>query len=103
MIQYRAGAVDFIRVNDAQTALVEQQDNLVVSRAAIALGAVRTYRALGGGWEVRIGQEFIDPATAQRMRERTDWDGVLAPDWHEESDLGFSRPVDDAPAAGENK
>lgn len=92
LIQYRAGAVDFIRVNNAQTALVQQQDSLVVARAAIALGAVRTYRALGGGWEIREGLEFIDEATAKQMRERTDWGNVLSPDWGRGEDLGFKRP-----------
>lgn len=96
LIQYRAGAVDFIRVNDAQTALVQQQDNLVVARAAIALGAVRTYRALGGGWEIRAGQEFVDEATAERMRKRTHWGDVLGPRWEDGKDLGFQRPKDDA-------
>lgn len=93
LIQYRAGAVDFIRVNNAQTALVEQQDRLVVARAAIAVGAVRTYRALGGGWEIRDGREFIDQDTVNRMRERTDWGNVLDPDWSAKKDLGFKRPV----------
>jgi hypothetical protein len=65
----------------------------VTSRAAIALGAVRTFRALGGGWEIREGVEFIDADTARRMRDRTDWGDVLAPDWTEGSDLGFSRPA----------
>ncbi|MCW5767686.1 MAG: efflux transporter outer membrane subunit [Phycisphaeraceae bacterium] len=97
LIQYRAGAVDFIRVNDAQTQLVAQQDNLVVSRASIALGAVRTYRALGGGWEVRGESEYVDSDTATRMRERTNWGEVLDPSWHEGKDLGFPRP--DAPGA----
>ncbi|MCC6679171.1 MAG: efflux transporter outer membrane subunit [Phycisphaerales bacterium] len=97
LIQYRAGAVDFIRVNNAQTELVLQQDNLIVSRASIALGAVRTYRALGGGWEMRGDAEFVDPQTAERMRRRTDWGDVLAPDWPEGKDLGFPRPPTPAP------
>ncbi len=92
LIQYRAGAVDFIRVNDAQTKLVQQQDSLVVARAAIALGAVRAYRALGGGWEVREGQEFVDQATIEQMTKRTDWGDVLKPEWHKGKDLGFQRP-----------
>lgn len=92
LIQYRAGAVDFIRVNDAQTTLVEQQDSLVVARASIALGAVRTYRALGGGWQIRSGREFVDDETAERMRQRTNWGNVLAPDWNQGGDLGFPRP-----------
>jgi NodT family efflux transporter outer membrane factor (OMF) lipoprotein len=103
LIQYRAGAVDFIRVNDAQTELVQQEDSLVASRADIALGAVRTFRALGGGWEVHRGQEFIDAATAQRMRARTDWADVLSPQWPEGKDLGFSRPSMSAETGGGNK
>jgi NodT family efflux transporter outer membrane factor (OMF) lipoprotein len=105
LIQYRAGAVDFIRVNDAQSSLVEQQDSLVVARASIALGAVRTYRAIGGGWEIRQGREFVDDATAERMRQRTDWGDVLAPGWHEggKDDLWFTRPALDAGDPGEDK
>jgi NodT family efflux transporter outer membrane factor (OMF) lipoprotein len=100
LIQYRAGAADFIRVNTAQTDLVVQQDNLVASRAAIALGAIRTYRALGGGWEIREGQEFIDPETADRMRRRTDWGDVLSQSWQTGSDLGFERPAPQPGAQG---
>lgn len=95
LIQYRAGAVDFIRVNQAQTALVEQQDGLVISNASISLGAVRAYRALGGGWEIRSGREFVDQATIDAMRERTDWGDVMAPKWDQGKDLGFQRPGPD--------
>lgn len=103
LIQYRAGAVDFIRVNDAQTKLVQQQDNLVVARADIALGAVRAYRALGGGWEIREGHEFVDQETIDRMTRTTSWGEVLAPDWHKGRDLGFQRPALDGnpPTKGE--
>jgi NodT family efflux transporter outer membrane factor (OMF) lipoprotein len=92
LIQYRNGAVDFIRVNDAQTVLVTSQETLVTARANVALGAIETYRALGGGWEVRGDGEFVDKPTLDRMRARTNWGDVLAPDWHEGSDLGFGRP-----------
>jgi hypothetical protein len=37
------------------------------------------------------------------MRERTDWNDVLAPEWQDGDDLGFSRPDADAGATGENK
>jgi NodT family efflux transporter outer membrane factor (OMF) lipoprotein len=78
LLQYRAGLVDFIRLNDAQTRLERQEDELVDARTRIALGAVRTYRALGGGWEIRQGREYVDDATAQRMRDRTNWGDVLS-------------------------
>jgi outer membrane protein TolC len=103
LIQYRVGAVDFIRVNTAQTALVDEQDTLVSSRAAIALGAVKTYRALGGGWEIRVGQEFVDAPTADRMRDRTNWGDVLSPSWQDKRDLGFTRPKADEDVTGEDK
>jgi outer membrane protein TolC len=98
LIQYRNGAVDFIRVNDAQTVLVTSQETLVTARANVALGAIETYRALGGGWEVRGNDEFVDPQTLDRMRARTDWGDVLAPDWHAGSDLGFRRPPSESQA-----
>lgn len=103
LIQYRSGAVDFIRVNDAQTALVEQQDSLVVAQASIALGAAQTYRALGGGWEIRAGREFIDQPTAERMRERTDWGNVMSKEWHDGKDLGFSRTPPEPAGAGDDQ
>lgn len=101
LIQYRVGTADFIRVNTAQTELVQQQDSLVSARAQIALGAVRTYRALGGGWEARIGREFIDQETAHRMRERTQWGDTLGTAWEEGSDLGFPRPQSKQAAPGD--
>ncbi len=104
LIQYRAGAVDFIRVNNAQTDLVTQQDSLVVARASTALGAVRTFRALGGGWEIREGNEFVDPQTIERMRNTTDWGDVVSPNWDKGKDLGFPRPKETDPTpTGENK
>lgn len=103
LIQYRAGAVDFIRVNDAQGELARQQDSHVSARADAALGAVRTYRALGGGWEIRQGREFIDAETAERMRSRTDWGDVLGAGWEGGSDLGFSRPAGTTDAGGDGQ
>jgi NodT family efflux transporter outer membrane factor (OMF) lipoprotein len=92
LIQYRTGATDFIRVNTAQSQLVTQQIDMVSAQAATALGAVRTFRALGGGWEIREGAEFVDPDTQKRMTERTNWGDVMAPDWEQGKDLGFPRP-----------
>lgn len=53
--QYTQGAVDFTAVYLFQTTLTEQQDQLAVARGDIALGLIGVYRALGGGWEIRLG------------------------------------------------
>jgi NodT family efflux transporter outer membrane factor (OMF) lipoprotein len=54
MAQYEAGAVDFTRVTLIQQNLVQQQDTLAQAQGEIALGLITVYRALGGGWQIRI-------------------------------------------------
>src|SRR5260221_3057019 len=78
LIQYRQGATDFLRVNQAQVDLVERQNSLVIARASVAQGAIATYRALGGGWETRVGEEFVPPETIRDMRARPDWGDILS-------------------------
>ena len=38
---------------------------------------VSTYRALGGGWQMRSGNSYVDPDTLNEMRERTNWGELL--------------------------
>jgi hypothetical protein len=43
--------------------LVRQQDKLAVSRGDIAQGLIQIYKALGGGWEIRLnGPDVIQKA-----------------------------------------
>lgn len=49
---YRAGLADFQRVLNSQAALVLAEEGLAASEQAVALAAVRLYKALGGGWAV---------------------------------------------------
>jgi outer membrane protein TolC len=46
--------VDFTPLFLFQDTLTEQQDQLAVARGNVALGLIATYRALGGGWEMRL-------------------------------------------------
>lgn len=55
-VQYKGGLVDFNRVSLIEQNLVQQQYQLAQSRGNIALGLVQLYRALGGGWEIRLDQ-----------------------------------------------
>jgi outer membrane protein TolC len=99
LIQYKQGAADFLRVNQAQVDLVERQNSLVIARANVAQGAIATYRALGGGWETRVGGEFVPQATIDEMRARTDWGDILAPRYDRGADLLiFTRPSGGAPS-----
>ena len=77
--QYREGIVDFTTVLTAQQALLNQQDSLASTLGTISTSLVGVYRALGGGWEIREGQELIPPAIKAEMEKRTNWGHLLAP------------------------
>jgi len=77
LIQYREGATDFQRVLDSQQSLLAQQDQYTSAKGAIVLNLVNTYKALGGGWQIRSGKDFVPEARQQRMQERTDWGGLV--------------------------
>ena len=55
-IQYREGTVDFNRVFVVQKNLVEEQIRLNENLGAEARGMIALYRALGGGWQLRLDQ-----------------------------------------------
>ena len=77
LTQYRQGAIDYTRVLNTQTSLLLQQDALTMSRGEVVTSLVSVYKALGGGWQLRQGNNYVDPETRKKMAERTDWDELL--------------------------
>ncbi|WP_413791137.1 MULTISPECIES: efflux transporter outer membrane subunit [unclassified Pseudomonas] len=73
---YREGYSDFQRVLDAQSALLQQQDNYLISRSDAVSNLVALYKALGGGWQ--NSQPVVDPKTRQQMERRSDWGDLLS-------------------------
>ncbi len=51
---YEAGSVDFNRYAVLQQTLIQQLDLWAQSRGQIALSLIDVYRALGGGWQIRL-------------------------------------------------
>ena len=80
LIQYREGATDYTRVLNTQQQRVRAQDALAQSQGNLTLSVIALYKALGGGWELRNGDDFVPEATKQEMRARTWWGGVLDAD-----------------------
>ena len=80
VIQYREGEVSYQRVVDTQRFLTQQEDNLASTTGSIAINLIAMYKALGGGWELRLGKDFIPAKTMEEMRQRTDWGNLLPPD-----------------------
>lgn len=79
VLQYREGITDFTTVLTAEQNLLQEEDSLAVSRGDIPLGLIRTYRALGGGWEIRQSDPVIPPEVREAMQRRTDWGRLLRP------------------------
>jgi hypothetical protein len=63
----------------AQQALLSQQDNLAVGQGDVPQGLIAVYRAFGGGWELREGENFIPADTREVMEKRTNWGNLLTP------------------------
>jgi len=64
LAQYRGGIVDFNRVATLEVDLVQEQDLLAQARGQIDTGLINVYRALGGGWQIRLTQLVTNPPNA---------------------------------------
>jgi NodT family efflux transporter outer membrane factor (OMF) lipoprotein len=79
VLQYREGVSDFTTVLSAQQALLSQQDSLASTLGTVATSLVGVYRALGGGWEIREGQDLVPAEIKAEMQQRTNWGHLLSP------------------------
>ena len=79
MLQYKEGLVDYQRVLDTQRFLTDQQDAWTATRGDVVLNLVAMYKALGGGWQIREGQEFVSKDNVEEMEKRTDWGDLIQP------------------------
>jgi NodT family efflux transporter outer membrane factor (OMF) lipoprotein len=77
LIQYREGAADYTRVLTTQQAKLREDDSLASARGTVTLEVIALYKAVGGGWELRDGEDFVPAPTKDAMRRRTWWGGIL--------------------------
>ena len=54
-VQYREGALDFLRLLDAERTLLQAEDALARVEIDLNTAVVLIYKALGGGWEAAAG------------------------------------------------
>jgi NodT family efflux transporter outer membrane factor (OMF) lipoprotein len=78
-LQYNLGTRDFTTVLTAEQNLYTAQSNLATAEGNLSTGLASVYRALGGGWQIRVDNEFVPAATAEEMRNRTNWGELLPP------------------------
>ncbi len=78
MIQYREGLVSYQRVLDTQRFQTQEQDLFTSTTGDVALNLIGMYKALGGGWQIREGKDFVPEEIRAEMLKRTDWGGLLS-------------------------
>jgi NodT family efflux transporter outer membrane factor (OMF) lipoprotein len=73
LLQYKAGTTDFTTVTQVEQFQVLQQDILAQAQGEIVTGLVQVYRALGGGWQIRLQncQDCLPPQTGTLQPPRT--------------------------------
>ncbi len=96
-IQYREGTADFTTVLTAEQNLYTAQNNLAMAEGSVPLGLIAAYRALGGGWQIREGQDFVPAQTRQEMEQRTDWGRLLTPELLQPKAPGLPSSKDQGP------
>jgi NodT family efflux transporter outer membrane factor (OMF) lipoprotein len=79
ILQYREGITDFTTVLTAEQNLLTQQDSLASTMGDIASNLVGVYRAMGGGWQIRDGKDFVPESVREAMARRTNWGKLLTP------------------------
>jgi NodT family efflux transporter outer membrane factor (OMF) lipoprotein len=87
-LQYKEGLVDYQRVLDSQRFLAIQADRLTEVSGQVGSNLVATYKALGGGWQIREDEAILSTENRNTMIERTSWGGLLDPE-------AVELPVDD--------
>ena len=98
--QYKEGTADFTTVLTAEQNLYKAQSDLADARGNISLGLIAAYRAMGGGWQIREGNDFVPESTRSEMAERTNWGTLLSPELLTPEAPGLPSPADASASPG---
>ncbi len=79
LLEFNLGTRDFTTVLTAEQNLYTAQNDLVIAEGNVSKGLAAVFRALGGGWQIREGNDFVPAATREEMRQRTNYGNVLPP------------------------
>ena len=73
LVRYKEGATDYTTVLTSLQLELQIEDGLASATGAVPLALVSVYRALGGGWQLREGQQLLPADTRNEMHQRTWW------------------------------
>lgn len=82
LIRYREGETDFTPVLDSEQQLLKVQTSLINAQGDVPQSLVALYRSLGGGWQIRKGNDVVAKQIKAQMASRTNWGKLLQPANH---------------------
>jgi outer membrane protein TolC len=77
VIQYNDGLVSYQRLLNTVEKLTSTQDRYASIKGNLSLQTIAFYKALGGGWQISKGKSYLSADTAEKMKQRVDWDRYL--------------------------
>ncbi len=77
LLQYKAGETNYTTVLTTEQSQLSVEDTVASTKGNVALGLIAVYRALGGGWEIREGQDVVSDEVKAEMARRTNWGRML--------------------------
>jgi NodT family efflux transporter outer membrane factor (OMF) lipoprotein len=83
LIRYKEGETDFTPVLNAEQQLLSVEISLVNARGDVPQALVALYRSLGGGWQIRGGDDVVPASLKQEMAARTNWGSLLVQKNHQ--------------------
>lgn len=83
MVRFTEGETDFTPVLIAEREQLQVQSDLTTTRGDIPKALVALYRALGGGWQIRNGNDIVPNKIKEEMAARTNWGSLLKQQNHE--------------------
>lgn len=77
LVRYREGETDFTPVLNAEQQQLRIQTSLTNAQGDIPQALVALYRSLGGGWQIRDGNDIVSAEIKAEMARRTNWGTLL--------------------------
>ncbi len=77
LIRYKEGEANYTTVLDVEQQQLRVQTSLTKAQGDVPLALVALYRSLGGGWQIRNGNDIVPNAIKKEMAERTNWGNLL--------------------------
>jgi NodT family efflux transporter outer membrane factor (OMF) lipoprotein len=83
LIRYKEGESNYTTVIDVERQQLQVETGLTNAKGDVSQTLVALYRSLGGGWQIRDGNDIVPKEVKAEMAARTNWGQLLEQKNHE--------------------